>query len=147
MYPHPAYQASNAASLERLRDLVHGLSDADLARDVGEGWTVTTTLAHMGFYDARVLALFRRWEAGGEVADSPLDAGIINDAKQPYLQLLPGRATADLTLQLAEACDAAVAALTPEQLARHAAAGWPARLDRAHHRQDHLEQIERVLGR
>jgi hypothetical protein len=145
MDPQAELNAGNLESQAALRALVGRLTEADLARDLGEGWTVTAMLAHMGFYDARVLALFRRWEAGGEVKDSPLDPHAINEAMLPYLQLLPGRAVAERTLALAAECDAAIAALTPEQLRRMEAAGYPARLDRAHHRREHVEQIERAL--
>jgi hypothetical protein len=141
----PDLNSANTASREALRALVARLTDQDLARDLGEGWTVAGMLAHLGFYDARVLALLRRWEAGTAVGASPLDAEAVNQAKQPYFQLLPARAAADLTLRLADECDAAVAALTPDRVAQIAAAGSPARLDRAHHRWEHIEQIERAL--
>lgn len=137
--------AANLASQAQLRALVERLTDTDLARDLGEGWTVAGMLAHLGFYDARVLALFRRWRASGEVAASALDAEIVNEAKQPFFQLLPARAAAELTLRLAAECDAAIAALSADELARVEAAGSPARLDRAHHRLEHIEQIERAF--
>ena len=146
MTPHKDHQAANRASLDRLRALVARLTDADLARDLGQGWTVAGMLAHLGFYDARVLSLLRRYAAGGEIEASPIDADAINDALLPYFQLLPARAAADLTVTLAAECDAAVAALSAEQVARIAAACYPARLDRAHHRVQHIEQIERAVG-
>ena len=40
----------NAASQQELRALVARLSEADLRRDVGDGWTVATSLAHAAFY-------------------------------------------------------------------------------------------------
>lgn len=146
MNSHTDLNAANTASREALRALVERLTDEDLARDLGEGWTVAGMLAHLGFYDARVVALLRRWDAGGDVGASPLDAEAVNQAKQPYFQLLPARAAAELTLRLADECDAAIAALTPERVAQIAAAGSPARLDRAHHRWEHIEQIERALA-
>lgn len=137
--------AANLASQAQLRVLVERLTDADLARDLGEGWTVAGMLAHVGFYDARVLALFRRWQATGQITPSDLDAEIVNEAKMPFFQLLPARAAAELTLRLAAECDAAIAALSADELARMEAAGSPARLDRAHHRLEHIEQIERAI--
>ena len=137
--------AANRASQAQLRALIDRLTYADLAHDLGEGWTVTTMLTHLGFYDARVLALFRRWQGGGEIGPSGLDAEIVNGAKLPYFRLLPARETAEMTLSLAAQCDAAIAALTAEELDRLEAAGNPARLDRAHHRLEHIAQIERAL--
>ena len=147
MTAHADINRANAATLEQLRALVVQLTDADLARDLGNGWTVASMLAHMGFYDARVLSLLRRYDAGGAIEDSPIDADAINEAKLPYFQLLPARAAAELTVALAAECDAAVAALSPERVAQIAAAGHPARLDRAHHRVEHLEQIVEAVGR
>lgn len=146
MTPHEDHQAANRASLDSLRALVARLTDADLARDLGAGWTVASMLAHLGFYDGRVLSLLRRYAAGGAIEASPIDADAINAATLPYFQLLPARAAAEMTLTLAAECDAAVAALSPEQLARIAAAGYPARPDRAHHRVQHIEQIERAVA-
>ena len=147
MTAHEEYIAANQQSLDQLRALVARLTDDDLARDLGKGWTVASMLAHLGLYDARVLALLRRYEASGAIEASPIDADAINEATLPYFQLLPGRAAAERTVALAAECDAAVAAVSPEMAARLAAAGYPARLDRAHHRVQHVEQIEAVVGR
>jgi hypothetical protein len=46
MTPGQSYVADNAAARERLRALVARLSDADLARPVGGGWSVALALAH-----------------------------------------------------------------------------------------------------
>lgn len=146
MDSHNAINAANHASLEKLRGLVGRLTDADLAGDLGEGWTVGSMLAHLGFFDARVIALFKRWQGGGEVAASPLDAEIVNEAKRPFFQLLPPRASADLALALAEECDALIAGASADLMARMEAAGFPARLDRAHHRVEHVEQVEKAIS-
>src|SRR5687768_15335059 len=114
MTAHEDYIAANQRSLDQLRALVARLSDDDLARDLGKGWTVASMLAHLGFYDARVLSLLRRFDAAGEIQDSPIDADAINEATLPYFQLLPARAAAEMTVRLAAECDAAVAAVSPE---------------------------------
>ena len=41
--------ARMVAEGERLRELVAGLTDADLATPVGDGWTVGAALAHVAF--------------------------------------------------------------------------------------------------
>lgn len=146
MDSHADLNAANLASQAKLRALVARLSDADLARDLGEGWTVAGMLAHLGFFDARVNALFKRWQGGGEVAASPLDAEIVNEAKLPFFQLLPHRAAANLALALAAECDALIAGASDDLMAQMEAAGYPARLDRAHHRLEHVEQIESAIS-
>ena len=50
-----SYIAENAAEFRRLRALVERLSDADLARPTPGGWTVSASLAHVAFWDQRIL--------------------------------------------------------------------------------------------
>lgn len=45
------FQDANDQSRERLARLVATLTPARLAVDLGEGWTVASALAHMGFWD------------------------------------------------------------------------------------------------
>ncbi len=140
------YNSGNDESRERLRALVSRLSDDDLARALGDGWTVAAMLAHLAFYDARAIALLKRYEASGEVAASPLDVDIINAAAKPLCLAAPARAAADLAVQLAEECDRVVAALAVETVAAIGRAGWPVILRRSVHRNEHLGQIEQALA-
>ena len=50
-----SFQDANDQSRERLARLVATLTPAQLAVDLGEGWTVASALAQMGFWD--------RWQA------------------------------------------------------------------------------------
>ena len=56
------YIARNDAERARLRALVARLSDADLARPMPGGWTVAAVLAHLAFWDQRIMVLLERWE-------------------------------------------------------------------------------------
>jgi len=51
------YVIQNDAERIRLRSLVARLSDADLARPMPAGWTVAAILAHLAFWDQRILVL------------------------------------------------------------------------------------------
>jgi Mycothiol maleylpyruvate isomerase N-terminal domain len=57
-----SYVAENDAQRERLRALVRRLSDRDLAGPMGAGWTVAGVLAHVAFWDQRILVLLDAWE-------------------------------------------------------------------------------------
>jgi hypothetical protein len=142
-----SYIAENAAELRRLRTLVERLSDADLARPTPGGWTVASSLAHVAFWDQRILFWLDRWERG-EPPRRPDAADIdwINDAGKPLCLALPPRTAARLTVEIAEQVDGRLAALTDERIAANKAAGEPLFLARAHHRKTHLDEIERVLG-
>jgi uncharacterized damage-inducible protein DinB len=142
-----SYVAENAAELRRLRTLVERLSDAELARPTPGGWTVASSLAHVAFWDQRILFWLDRWQRG----EAPrrldeADVDWINDAGKPLCLALPPRVAARLTVEIAEEVDRRLAALGDERVVANRAAGEPLFLARAHHRKTHLDEIERVLG-
>ena len=141
-----SYIAENAVELRRLRTLVERLSDADLARPTPGGWTVAASLAHVAFWDQRILFWLDRLERG-EVPRRLEEADVdwINDAGKPLCLALPPRAAARLTVEIAEEVDRRLAALGDERISSNRAAGEPLLLTRAHHRKTHLDEIERVL--
>jgi uncharacterized damage-inducible protein DinB len=141
-----SYVAENAAELRRLRALVERLSDGDLARPTPGGWTVAASLAHVAFWDQRILFWLDRWERGE--TPRPLvegDTDWVNDAAKPLCLALPPRVAARLTVEIAETLDRKLAALSDDRIAENQAAGEPLFLARAHHRKTHLDEIERVL--
>jgi hypothetical protein len=143
------HEAENDAERARLRALVTRLSDDELSRPMPAGWTVAGVLAHLGFWDARAIALLDKWEGGAapSAADyEPEDVGWLNDAAKPLCLALPPRAAAHLVLRLAEEADGRVAALSEAMLATIRAAGSPFNLSRAAHRREHLDDIERALS-
>ena len=56
--------ADNDAERARLRALVGRLGDTDLARPLDAGWTVAGVLAHLAFWDQRIIVLLDEWEPG-----------------------------------------------------------------------------------
>ena len=141
--------AENDAERERLRALVTRLRDDELNRPMPAGWTAAAVLAHIGFWDARAIALLDKWGRGVEPSTAdyePEDVDWVNDAGKPLCLALPPRAAAHLALQLAEEADGKVAALSDAMLAKIRAAGSPFNLSRANHRKEHLDDIERALG-
>jgi hypothetical protein len=143
------YIAENTAQRTRLRALVERLSDDELARPLPAGWTIAGVLAHLAFWDRRVLALLERWEHQPGWAPPLLDGADvdwINDAAKALCLALPPRAAARLAVVTAEAVDRRVAVLADAQLAANAAAGGPVTLRRAEHRKEHLDEIEAALA-
>src|SRR5215216_346196 len=111
MIPDRSYIQSNTQTRQRLRSLVDRLTDVDLDRSLGEGWTVAATLAHMAFWDYRALALVERWERQRSTDESPEEGEINNRAMLPLCLAIQPRAAADLALRAAEATDAKMAGL------------------------------------
>ena len=57
----------NRASTERMRHLAHRLSDAELQHPVGEHWTVAIVMAHLAFWDRRVMYVLDKTERDGKL--------------------------------------------------------------------------------
>lgn len=140
-----SYVSRNREARERLQAVVRRLSDEDLRRPLGEGWTVAASLAHVAFWDRRAVVLVERFEKGG-VRPSPVDVDVINDAALAQARLIPPRLAADEAVTAAKALDERLEALSDDLLAANLANGGPLRLDRASHRNDHLDEIERALS-
>ena len=139
------FLAENAAALEQLRDVIDRLSDADLGKPLGEGWTVAAALAHLAFWDRYGLAALQTWQRTGQPPRTG-EAADINDGALPIWLALPGREAARLALEAAEAIDRQVAALPDALVEAVTTAARTRLLYRSLHRRDHLEQIARALG-
>jgi hypothetical protein len=127
---------------------VSRLSDEELDLQAGDCWTVAAIMAHLAFWDHRVLELIRRWKRVG-VGRSPIDIDNVNDAMKPLCLAIPARKAASLAVDAAEAVDAEL-----ENLREDLKPGIYAlvqegrfRLDRSFHRHEHLDQIDKILAR
>jgi len=142
------YSKENAASYQRLKSLVHRLTDTDLALSTDYGWTVAALLAHLAFWDQRVLVILRRWKDEG-FDPSPIDSRAVNDSLRVICHALEPRAAIDLCLVSAEAVDAELETLSSEfvqQIEEHAqATETQFRMNRSLHRDGHLNDIEALL--
>jgi hypothetical protein len=145
-----SYAVQNTSQCQRLRALVERLGDEDLRRPLPAGWTIAGVLAHLAFWDQRILVLLERWERGGPGAEPrPIDhadVDWINDSAKALCLALPPRLAARLAVTVAETVDGRLASLSEERLAANAAAGSPINLLRGQHRREHLDEIERALG-
>jgi mycothiol maleylpyruvate isomerase-like protein len=145
-----SYVAENQAQLTRLETLVDRLSDRDLARPMDAGWTVSGVLAHLAFWDYRIVILLDGWGADGRGTRPPVfsesSVDWVNDAGKPLCLALPPREAARLAIAAAKAADQRVAGLSGALIAANAAAGNPINLDRAEHRREHLDEIDRALA-
>jgi hypothetical protein len=105
-------------------------------------------LGHIAFWDARALVLGKRIEQGEPLSpddEEPEDVDWINDAAKPLIEAIEPRKVAELAVRLAEETDALMAALPPERVYPQNEES-PVSADRADHRGEHLDQIEKALG-
>ena len=149
-----SFVAANDEARDHLRSLMATLTDADMARSAGDGWTVAAVLAHLTFWDQLWMQKFREWERTGTVRipfapwhtedGPPVDVNVLNDAMLPWWRARGLPEVRHDVVAAADAADAAVAALSDPVL-EQVAAMRPRTAIRGTHRQEHLAQIERAL--
>ena len=133
----------NRAATNRLRALVDHLSDQALQQPVGEHWTVAIALAHLAFWDRRVLLGLDAVEREGKLNIPVIDISV-NDLSLPLWAAIPPRAAANIAVESAAALDERLANFPPallDELYRHNQR-W---VERAIHRDDHLDEVEAAL--
>ena len=133
----------NLASRERIRDLAARLSDDELQHRVGEHWTVAITLAHLAFWDRRVLYVLDMTERGGKLFIPEIDI-FVNDLSLPLWAAIPPRQAARLAVEAAEEVDRRLETFPPSLLEQIYTYNqrW---VVRALHRGEHLDEADAAL--
>jgi hypothetical protein len=141
------YVERNDATRERLQALARSLDETTLQRQLNDDWTIAATLAHIAFWEQACLVRWQAAEAGGSLDDMPdAVAEVINQASSPAWRALPGQTAVALLIRATDEVDAAIAALPDDLVRRAQAEGNDYMLDRSGHRNEHAEEIERVLA-
>lgn len=138
--------AENAKEREHLKGLIEQMSDDDLRHPLEAGWTVSSVLAHLAFWDRRASTLIEKWMREG-ITPSTIDTDVINEVTRMLCLAIPPRRAAEIALAAAEEIDRAIEQLSPEMLAEIETNGKTVHLNRAPHRREHLADIEQVLRR
>lgn len=73
------YAADNERERQRLFLLTAKLTEAELTRQMANGWSVAATLVHLAFWDLYCVALIEEWERSGFRVSS-LNVDAINEA-------------------------------------------------------------------
>jgi Mycothiol maleylpyruvate isomerase N-terminal domain len=146
-----SYIEANRQGRERLRDLVEGLDEDSLTTPVNEYWSVAGVLAHMAWWDARVVVLADKIDRGEPwvPSDEEPEGDWLNDTTRAVIEgLAPHapRAAAELALRMAERADARVAQLPVDRMAPRDPTS-PIHPVRAEHRNEHLDEIAAALER
>jgi len=135
----------NRAATERLRRLVNGLTDDQLRQPVGEHWTVAVCLAHLAFWDRRVIYVMEMTRKEGKAFTPNIDI-VVNDLSLPLWAAIPPREAARLDMETADACDKQLEAF-PEALLELMYNNRPRDVLRALHRNAHLDEVDAALKR
>ena len=140
--------AKNKEWREKLQKFVREVTDEELEMVIyKEGWTIAVMLGHLAFWDLRRAALAKRWQRRelerSDIGGVSMDT--TNDALITVFLAMPPRTAAELVVKAAEAVDKAVADLPNDVIPRIQAMNDRGALDRAYHRQMHLDEIEAFL--
>jgi hypothetical protein len=133
----------NRASTQRIRNLAARLSDEELQHPVGEHWTVAIVLAHLAFWDRRVLHVLDMTERDSKLFVPEIDI-FVNDLSLPLWAAIPPRAAARIAIETAETLDKRLEGYSPALLEEifNYNKRW---VIRALHRGEHLDEAEAAL--
>lgn len=137
------YNEQNRASTERIRTLIARLSDEEMQTKVGEHWTVSIALAHLAFWDRRVMHILDMTEKEGKLVDLEIDI-VVNDLSLQLWSAIPSHEAARICIETAEALDKRLEEFNPtllDELYNHNKR-W---VVRALHRNEHLDEVDAAL--
>ncbi len=139
----PTYIERNRVTTRRIREMAARLSDEEMLHPVGEHWTVAIVMAHLAFWDRRVLYVLDMTEADGEVFIPEIDI-FVNDLSLPLWAAIPPREAARIAIETAEILDARLENYPPDLIEAIYAVNkrW---VVRALHRSEHLDEAEAAL--
>jgi uncharacterized damage-inducible protein DinB len=134
----------NRASTKRIRDLAARLSDEEMQHPVGEHWTVAITLAHLAWWDRRVMYVLDMTERDGTLFVPEIDV-FVNDLSLPLWAAIPPREAARIAMEASETLDERLEDYPPALLEEIYAYNkrW---VVRALHRGEHLDEVDAALG-
>ena len=135
----------NRASTKRIRALAAHLSDKEMQQRVGQHWTVAIALAHLAFWDRRVLYVLDMTERDGKLFTAEIDI-LVNDLSLPLWAAIPPREAARIAIETAETLDARLENFPPDLLGEIYAYNkrW---VVRGLHRGEHLDEVDAALAK
>jgi len=133
----------NRASTERIRNLISKLSDQELRHPVGEHWTVAIVLAHLAFWEERVIYILDSTEREGKLIAPEIDV-LVNDISLPLWAAIPPRDATRLAFETAQTSDKRLAEYPQELLEQiyNQNKRW---VLRNLHRGEHLDEVDEAL--
>ncbi len=137
-----SYNERNRASTQRIREMA-GLSDEKMKTPVGEHWTVSIVLAHLAFWDRRVMYVLDKTEQDGKLFIPEIGI-FVNDLSLPLWAAIPPREAARIAIETAEALDRRLETF-PAALLEEINTYNKRWVDRSLHRGEHLDEAAAAL--
>ncbi|HUM28224.1 MAG TPA: DinB family protein [Anaerolineales bacterium] len=139
----PNYTQLNRASTERIKQLAASLSDEEMQTRVGEHWTVAIALAHLAWWDRRVMYVLDMTVKNGKLFVPEIDI-IVNDLSLPLWAAIPPREAARIAIESSADLDARLEAF-PQDLLEEIYNYNKRWVVRALHRNEHLNEVDAAL--
>ena len=139
----PSYIEENRASTERIRELAGRLTDEEMQTKVGEHWTVAIALAHLAWWDRRVMYVLDMTARDGKLFVPEIDI-FVNDLSLPLWGVIPPRDAARICIETSQMLDKQLEEYSPELLEEifNYNKRW---VIRALHRNEHLDEVDSAL--
>jgi hypothetical protein len=139
----PSFIELNRLSTQRIRSLAARLSDEQMQHPVGEHWTVAIALAHLAFWDRRVMYVLDKTGQDGRLFIPEIDI-FVNDLSLPLWAAIPPRAAAQIAIHTSQTLDDRLESYPPALLEEIYTYNkrW---VIRALHRNEHLDQVDAAL--
>jgi hypothetical protein len=143
MPANPSFTMLNRAATQRIQELISRLTDSDYLKPVGVHWSVAVALAHIAFWDRRILFILDKSEQEGKLYDMALDV-TLNDILLPFWAAIPAHEAARMAIETAKEVDRRLEAAPPALL--DLMADRNVRLvARSRHRNEHLGEVDAAL--
>ena len=133
----------NRTSTERIRKLAARLTDEQMQTKVGQHWTVAIALAHLAWWDRRVMYVLDMTERDGKLFIPEIDI-FVNDLSLPLWAAIPPREAARIAIETSETLDKRLENYPPAFLEEiyNYNKRW---VVRALHRGEHLDEVDAAL--
>ena len=132
---------------ELLFDALDALDERAFTLELSGGWTVSSVLAHLAFWDRWVETRWDLFEQSGRFDDLPdyiLD--LVNAAAMPGWLAVPGGSALAIARSAAASVTSTIERLSNEAIRAAVDTGRPAMVDRTVHWRPHLEEIETAIA-
>ncbi len=137
------YNQLNRASTERIKKLAASLTDEEMQTRVGEHWTVAIALAHLAWWDRRVMYVLDMTAKNSRLFIPEIDI-FVNDLSLPLWAVIPPREAARIAIETSEDLDKRLE-VYPQNLLEEIHSHNKRWVVRALHRDEHLDEVDAAL--
>ena len=134
---------ANRKSTERLRGIVKGLSKKELSQTIGNDWPISIILAHLAFWDQRVIHVIGLAKKNN-IVNAPLFDDQLNDILTPIFEAIPPGKTVELAINMSSDLDQMLED-TPQNIIEQMMKINNRLVERSLHRNSHIDDIEAML--